>query len=143
MLTLVCGAFLGTLPIYLVIAWTVAEAGGFATGLPDAVPWALAIVGVAALVAAGFVTRSMVRQGFVATAGPAERTRLYVEAVAIGFIIRDAGAACGFVATLLTGELWWCALLCLASLVAMLAGWPGRRSFDRMAAGPSGPEPVV
>jgi len=143
MLTLVCGAFLGTLPVYLVIAWTTAVAGGLAPGLPGFVPWMLAAAGLAALLVAGAVTRSMIRQGFTSSSDPGRRTRLFFHAVVIGFAIRDAAAAAGFAATLLTGDLRWCGALCVATAVAMLAGWPARRAYDRMAAGPAGPEPVV
>ncbi len=143
MLTLVCGAFLGTLPVYLVIAWTTAVAGGLAPGLPGVVPWVLTATGLAALLVAGAVTRSMIRHGFTSAANADGRTRLFFHAVVIGFAIRDAAAAAGFAATLLTGELAWCGASCLATAVAMLAGWPGRRAYDRMAAGPAGPEPVV
>lgn len=140
-LTVLCGALLSSLVIYVVIGIAVTGAGTrLAPELPAVVPWALAAAGVLTITAGETVSRMVLGQRLRGATGPAQRLEAAQQAAILGQALREWAGVAGLIATLLTGSLVWCGALCAAAAVAILGAWPRRERLAAIAAG--GPPPI-
>ena len=96
------------LPVFVLLA-SFADAGEPPD--PGLLPEGLALAGVLLVFGAVWVRRLV---------------RAPVLAHLAAMLLRLGTGLCGLAITLLTGDLLWCAALCLVALLAMLADWPRR-----------------
>ena len=111
-LTTICLGLAATLPIYVGVAFyrvVVAAAEPALSGDTTLIPEGLALAGVALVFVAPLVKRAM---------------RSPVVATLTTFLLRQTTGLLGLVITLLTGDLVWCAALCVVALLAMVVDWP-------------------
>ncbi len=140
-LTILCGALLSSLVIYVVVGFTVAGSGRpVATGVPVVAPWVLAAAAVLALAAGETVSRTIFAQRSAGVTSPSARLEAYQQATIVGFGVREWAGILGLVATLLTGSLAWCVGLCAATALTMFAAWPRRERLAAIAA--DAPPPI-
>jgi hypothetical protein len=133
-----CAAILLSVPIYVVVAWVITASdgpGAGSDGLPNAVLWGLAAVGVAQIAVAQAVWSAMTRAA-ASRGTPAERLDGYRTAAIVAFALREATALFGLVLTLLTGDVRWCLALSALAALAMAVGWPRRSEMERLVADP-------
>ena len=139
-LRIICGAYLFSLAVYVVVARILADQGLGFEPLPELLPWIL--VGVAAMTLMAAQPLGAVMIANAAKQPTAEaRQAGYRSAVIVAFAVREVAGIFGLVLTLLTGDFRWVLVLAAASALAMLIGWPKRSEFDRMAE-PYAPRPI-
>jgi len=131
-LRIICGAYLFSLAIYVVVARIVAGQGLGLEPLPELLPWILVGVAAMTLVAAQPLSAVMIAN---AAKQPTAEARQggYRSAVIVAFAVREVAGIFGLVLTILTGDFRWVLVLAAAAALAMLIGWPKRSEFDRMA----------
>jgi len=139
-LQVICGAHLASLAIYLVVARVVLDRRPAFAPLPEVLPWILAGVAVMAILAAQPLGALLVRNAG-AQPTPEARQVGYRQAVIVAFAVREVAGVVGPLLAFLTGDLTWALGLAAAAALAMLAGWPRRADFDRMA-DPTAPRPI-
>ncbi|MCG6963466.1 MAG: hypothetical protein LJE95_09390 [Acidobacteria bacterium] len=124
--------------IYLVIAaFLVSQNRGAPLGhatMPALLPPVLSVVAVMMLVAAEVLYRIQLRQLRERTepADPDQVLTAYRQTLLVSLALRESTAVFGLVLTLLSGNLWWCAVFAAVSLAAMALIWPTRRLMEEL-----------
>jgi len=131
LLQLICGAFLVSVAVYVLVARLVMGKAPALAPLPELLPWILAGVAVLALLSAQPLGALMARNA-ESQPTPEARQAGYRQAVVVAFAVRESAAIFGLVLTLLTGDLSWVLILAAAAVLAMVIGWPRRAQFDRL-----------
>lgn len=128
-LQLIQFAIVNATVLYVVIAWVVTRSSGHVSGetLAAWLPQLLAALGVAALLAAGPVSKLLMRsQAARSGSGSLARRRAIMQSHIVGAALRESATICGLVATFVTGSLLWVGGMGLLTILALLATWPTR-----------------
>ena len=95
----------------------------------SALPLALVEALLTALGSAPLLSRLVMRgSGATAEEDPEHLLNRYQTSVIVGFAVRESAAVFGLVATFLTGNMLWVAVLGAAAVCAMLAAWPRKQA---------------
>ncbi len=128
-LQLIQFAILNATVLYVVVAWMVTRSSEPALegATPEWLPHVLAALGLAALVAAGPVSKLLMRsQKARSGSGPQGLRQAIMQSHIIGAAIRESAAIYGLVATFVTGSMLWVGGMSLLTVLALLATWPTR-----------------
>ena len=144
-LSILCGSLLGSLAVYVGIAWFLLRQGAItsalAADLPAALPVVLTGVAITVLVSAEAMSRRIFAQASQSAAASEPETLLnaYQSATIVGFAMRESAAMIGLALTLLTAAFFWVVALSAASAAAMLVAWPRKETVRQLAQGDHAP----
>ncbi len=136
-------AILSATALYVMIAWVVTRRQSHvpAGALPSWLPHVLATLGVAALLAAGPVSKLLMRLQKARGSGSRGLYQAIAQSHIVGVALRESAVIFGLVATFVTGSMLWVGGMGLFTLLALLATWPTRARLQLLV-GMDGTTPI-
>lgn len=134
-LTAICIAFVGSVALFVFLAWFVTDGPGQIEPLAGTTGMTIVgagvVIGIGLLLAAPIVQRRLMERSDPPSPDGDIMPVLenYRVSVYLAFMLREGGALAGLMVALLTGDSTWAYVLSAAAVVAMFWGWPRKEDL--------------